>query len=182
MLVFFILIIFGFFFVTKQERFDVGNNSYKIWETDENIIFNNCYAYAFTDIDSSRTTKPQPGYKKNLSPLSRNQFTCNEIIKRVLLDFPDANFLGNTPKINSLQCKEGFHMVFLVIDNEDENRDYHFYRRNKRGFWTHKPGSYKIYYVDGSNDVITNPYYANHHYREFQYNTPCGFFCVKTNL
>lgn len=165
-------------YLSRKESFLKADD--ELWESRENVSYNNCYAYAFTDMDSSRKTKPQPGFKHNLQPLTRNEFSCQNLIDRVLLDHPDAIFIGNSPDINYSPCGFDHHMIFLAIDNEGENRDYHFYRRNSRGFWTHKPGSTEVYHTDAEGNIITNPYYANRNYNVFQYTIPCGFFCVKT--
>lgn len=34
-------------------------------------------------------------------------------------------------------CKKGYYSVYLVID---QGKDYHWYRQDKGGTWSHKPG------------------------------------------
>uniref|UniRef100_A0A6C0JVT4 Uncharacterized protein n=1 Tax=viral metagenome TaxID=1070528 RepID=A0A6C0JVT4_9ZZZZ len=160
-----------------------------LWNKTENIEFNNCYSYAFTDMSSNKThEKPQPGEKGKYENLdhSNNEYSCSIMIKKTLSDFPDAVFLGNDPSINAIecdcsQCVEGCsnHMVFLAIDQENE--DYHFYRRNTNKLWTHKPGSLPIDHYDSNNIIISNPYYSGKNFPDFNYKTNCGFFCTKTH-
>lgn len=153
----------------------------EIWEKKENITYNNCYAYAFTDIDSNRKSKPQPGFKSNIAPLTRDQYSCLPFIERVLKDHPQATYLGNNPEIAYKDCGCSYHLTYLVIDDEGEKKDYHFYRKNANKYWTHKPGSLEVLHVDGSGKKITNPAYADRNYRNFNYNKTCGFFCTPTH-
>lgn len=153
----------------------------RIWEKSEIMGYNNCYAYAFTDLDSNRRSKPQPGFKSNIPPLTREQYACGPFIERVLKDHPQATYLGNDPELAYRDCGCSNHMVFLALDNEGENRDYHFYRRNSDFFWTHKPGSLEVLHVDAAGNKITNPAYADRTYRNFNYNKTCGFFCTPTH-
>lgn len=169
------IVIFFCVIYYKKERFDIPNTA---WGHKESIEYNNCYAYAFNDIDSSRTTKPQPGFKKNLPPLVRNQFNCKSLIDRVSIDYPNAIYIGNDPELNHMQCEEGHYLVFLAVDNEGEERDYHFYKRNNEGFWSHKPGNNEVFHTDGNNEIISNPYYANRTITSFNYTIPCGYFVV----
>src|SRR6185503_386238 len=37
------------------------------------------------------------------------------------------------------------------------NSDYHWYRRDANGYWTHKPGGTQATNLDNSGQVITNP-------------------------
>ena len=153
----------------------------KIWERKEIIGYNNCYAYAFTDIDANRKSKPQPGFKTNIAPLQKDKYTCSALIERVLKDHPNATYLGTDPEIAHRDCGCSRHMVYLAIDNEGENKDYHFYRRNADRLWTHKPGSLEVLHVDSAGKIITNPVYANRTYDKFDYNKSCGFFCAPSH-
>ena len=176
MLIFFIIFVYLYIYIYKKERYLSSDDD--LWEDKRNIEYNNCYAYAFTDIDSNRLMKPQPGFKKNLELLNRSNYSCSALIERVLGDFPDSTYIDNNPESNYIRCSDGYHLVFLAIDSE--NRDYHFYRRNSNGLWTHKPGSTEVIHIDASNNIITNPFLSNRSFKDYQYKIPCGFFCVKT--
>lgn len=41
------------------------------------------------------------------------------------------------------------------------NQDYHWYRQDRDGRWTHKPGRTSATNVDNSGQIITNPETAN---------------------
>lgn len=176
-----LLILFVFFTTCKKEKFctELKAND-DLWENENVIRYNNCYAYAFADIDSNRKGKPQPGFKVDLEPLSRNNYTCGKIINRVLLDHPGTIYLGDNPTIADQRCPCNNHMVYLALDNTGDSRDYHFYRQNADGFWTHKPGSTEVLHTDASGQMIVNPALADRHYPDFDYSTSCGFFCTKT--
>ena len=151
------------------------SNDYR-WENSDAIKYNNCYAYAFRDLDLNRKSKPQPGFLSNLKPLRKDQFTCKNFIQRIISDFPDTTYHGfSIPK-----CGCNRHAVFLAIDNRGKFRDYHFYRQNSNGYWTHKPGSTNVYHNDSDGNIITNPLYANRKYKLYNYSVPCGFFCVSS--
>ncbi|MBO7596457.1 MAG: hypothetical protein J6T70_05355 [Bacteroidales bacterium] len=60
-----------------------------------------------------------------------------------------------------------YYEVYLVISN---GIDYHWYRRNSGGMWSHKPGTDVVKYLDASGNIIKNPAKANHNYPDYQYN------------
>jgi hypothetical protein len=63
--------------------------------------------------------------------------------------------------------RKGNYSVYLVID---EGNDYHWYRQDKGGLWSHKRGQTKVINVDGSNHLIKNPAKANRNYGNVNYN------------
>ena len=38
------------------------------------------------------------------------------------------------------RCKKGFSKGFIVLDDKASDQDYHFYRQDNSGYWSHKPG------------------------------------------
>lgn len=54
--------------------------------------------------------------------------------------------------------KRGYYSAYLVID---EGVDYHWYRQDKGGLWSHKPGITPVLNADASRHLITNPAGAN---------------------
>jgi hypothetical protein len=62
-------------------------------------------------------------------------------------------------------------IIALVID---PGTDYHWYRKDKNGKWTHKPGGTAATNLDNSGNPITDPETANRGgYTDF-----CGYFCI----
>jgi hypothetical protein len=144
------------------------------YDQPETQPYNNCYAYAFRDLELNRSGKPQPGFRAGLKPAPKGRYNCNEFIKRIQLDHPDAEYKGQV----MTDCEGCKYMVYLVLDVKGSKRDYHFYRQNSDGFWSHKPGSKRVAVVDAAGNKITDPSKAAHKYKEYDYSTPCGFFCV----
>lgn len=164
-------------------------NCYKL-KTDmswNNInILNNCYSYAFNDVYKGNYLKPEPGFKSKSPLLKNNDYTCSEIVKRVLNDYPDAKFLGNDPNLITHDCGCNRHLVYLVLDDEG-NKDFHFYRRDyviingkSKYIWSHKPGNTVVSVLDGKNNIVTNPITADKKNPFYDYKTQCGFFCVNS--
>ncbi len=55
--------------------------------------------------------------------------------------------------------KRGYYSVYLV---SADGVDYHWYRQDKGGMWSHKPGITPVVNVDASGRFISNPVRANH--------------------
>lgn len=141
------------------------------WNDPNFVKTNNCYAY-FLDDKKDREQKPQPGYfSGNKSPNNYNG--CIETERRVLADNPDIYIVEETQS-----CKNGYYKGFLAIDT---GKDYHFYRQDSSGFWSHKPGGLQITNLDSNGEIITNPRKASRNYSNFQYTTSCNYFCVPKN-
>ena len=121
---------------------------------------NNCYNYA----SNKRTdTFAQPGRGCGRMYTA---ITCAEVTRAALCDrlhkryvcFPDSE----KPR----------YLVALVIAPGPRFIDFHWYRRNSEGFWSHKPGGTAVINTDNSGRVITNPETCNRGpYTQF-----CGYF------
>ena len=149
-----------------------------IWNTHIVVWYNNCYSYAFTDLSINRKRKPRIGEKSNNQSKIIYPYICSNIIEVILLDFPDAIYLGKHLYLKRNICN--YHTVFLCIT--DKGDDYHFYRRNNNGYWTHKPGSLSISFKDASGNLILDPNKSNRNFGVLNYSISCGFFLVKTNF
>lgn len=121
---------------------------------------NNCYNYA----SNKRTdTFAQPGRGCGRIYTAIN---CTEVTRAALCDglhkryvcFPDSE----KPR----------YLVALVVAPGPGFVDFHWYRRNKEGFWSHKPGGTAAKNTDNSGKVISNPQTCNRGpYTQF-----CGYF------
>jgi hypothetical protein len=62
----------------------------------------------------------------------------------------------------------------------DENEDYHFYRQDSNGFWSHKPGSTDVTNQDADGRFIYDPQLASRKYDKssLDYRNFCGYFCL----
>lgn len=79
-----------------------------------------------------------------------------------------------------LEKKDWYYLIALVLDTKkwvdldtifDKSNwfallwwDYHFYRQDDDGTWSHKFNNCNVSRVDASNQSITNPEYANRDY------------------
>lgn len=149
----------------------------KIWNRKNNKIqeYNNCYSYAMRDLKLNQKTKQQPGALCNsMKPLKKKKYSCNGLIKRVQCDYPDTILLNKNE-----DCPCDYYKVALFLDKSGKKKDYHFYKENKEGFWSHKPGKTKVTNLDSSGKIITNPNFANRKYKKYNYNENCGILCKK---
>lgn len=137
---------------------------YSQWNDYPGCLNNNCYSYAtdaFSDIAnyiSENYDLVQPGYSSG----GYGSLTLESVTEAAISD-------GGIKKPNLINKlgfgKKGYYEVYLVIDNDGIGRpDYHWYRRNKGGYWTHKRGQGQISITDASYQLIRNPAKANHHY------------------
>ena len=132
---------------------------------------NNCYAYAF-DNHKERPGKPQPN---NQAPHVFNCKSLHKWIKRDLIDKYGKDHSYKMVKLSkNTACPTGTHKIYLVHSGDD----YHFYRLDSDGIWSHKPGANEVTRLDGSNQIIDDPSTADHDYDHYNYNTSCGFLCV----
>jgi hypothetical protein len=105
-------------------------------------INNNCYNYA---CDIRTDSFAQPGHAANAMYTT---LTC-----AALRTAAHADALSET-KMTTIACPAEGHLVALVIW---PNVDFHFYRMNRDGLWSHKPGGMPVTNVDNSNRAIPDP-------------------------
>ncbi len=116
------------------------------WNNDPTRLgCNNCYNYS----TNYRTDNfAQPGYASGVS----HSLTCPTVSAAAA-----ADGLINAPRAKN-RCPDEGHLVALVIW---PGWDYHWYRKGRNGYWTHKPGGTPVTNVDNSNALITDPRTAN---------------------
>lgn len=146
--------------------------------TEKEIETTNCYSYAFNRIESNRNEddKLQPG---EMSGETYKMYECNEIINKMILDHPYLNKINTIHE--SIPCDH--YRIALVLDKNGEKKDYHYYRQDKDGNWSHKTGNNKVSNEDASGNIITNPELCDRNYDkekndEYNYNIFCGYFSV----
>jgi hypothetical protein len=121
---------------------------------------NNCYAYACDDASDLRMSDcdfPQPGSTAGELPCDRSDFTVDLVRRRAIADglapVPQGREEGAPP--------DGFYKVALFID---PGKDYHWYRQDDDGSWSHKLGDGPVLNVDGDGRPITDPRTASQNY------------------
>lgn len=143
----------------------------------------NCYAYAmgFRKLPKKCTpascsvSYPQPGYKSGYSEWNNVQGKrCPDILARILGDAPRAKLSTFEEK-----CPSGYRKIAVVADPD---QDYHLYRQDKDGYWSHKPGSTKVTRVDTTGRPIYDPQLATRDNKEsnLYYNRFCSYLCIPT--
>jgi len=76
------------------------------------------------------------------------------------------------------RCKRGSSKIALVVH---PGEDYHFYRQDADGWWSHKDGSNPVKRYDADGKPIWNPRTAKRDYRPksyLNYKDFCGYWCA----
>jgi len=120
---------------------------------------NNCYNYAN---DERTDTFAQPGRASGCYPWSLN---CPNVYDAAECDGLVGISSGTDP------CPGDMHRVYLVTA---PGWDYHWYREDTDGMWSHKPGGTPATNRDGSGQLIPNPEYAD----IGMYTDRCGYMCA----
>lgn len=170
----------------------------------------NCYAYAV----NSRTghavgVTPQPG--RSSGAIAPSPFKCSEVTKAVVADGKPDNILAvdrcpyNKEMKKPPPDKPGYYRVALVVTSHPEGfdsagttyhyNDYHWYREDDDGTWSHKPGTFPVRNIDSNSKPITNPELAGRRTvvgsrynpaikkvvdEVIDYDIFCGYFWVKS--
>jgi len=116
---------------------------------------------------------PQPGYKTGYPEWnSVKGKRCPDILARILGDAPRA-------KISTFEakCPSGYRKIAVVADPD---QDYHLYRQDRDGKWSHKPGSTKVTRLDTTGRPIYDPQLATRESTDSQldYTRFCGYLCI----
>ncbi|AOT06879.1 hypothetical protein [Pseudoalteromonas luteoviolacea] len=139
------------------------------WNTGNNHQFyNNCYNYA-ANRTSPTNAKSQPGFASgHLGFRSDNGRSCYGVIQGAksdgFVEVPRSQWASK--KADTTGDKT---LMALVLAPQ---RDYHWYRRDSQGKWSHKPGSTAATNLDNSGNIIHDPQSANRGI----YDTFCGYF------
>ena len=176
----------------KEKNYNINNNKLKFtkklaplsdsepkyepekWNQNNNIrSSHNCYTYALGKIVPGLKSKAQPGYASGFNHIT-NDFTCESFKKRLKKDAP-----GSYIEKFDNKCLPGFYKIFLALD---VGNDYHWWRQDDNQFWSHKPGSTNVINVDASGKLIKNPLLSDRKFKRRNYDTPCFFACIHSNL
>lgn len=153
----------------------------------------NCFAYAFDHIDIPPLDKcnekicpisfHQPGTKSGFPKWNKVRGKrCPDLISRLRADVP-----GIVSSTFTERCPDKHSKIALVVAPES---DYHFYRQDSNGYWSHKPGSMPATNLDASGHPIYDPALANRLYMNtstdtkindgdsINYDTFCTYMCI----
>ena len=152
------------------------------WNKDngaDNLVqdFTNCYYYAINTQVNPVTGipynhKPQPGEYAGIdlnnlvdmgNPLDEEYSTTGKNIVQYVTEqdyaaYNQAHGGGYIfrPIGRNERCPAGSYKVVLIVGKDD----YHWYRQNSDGFWSHKPGKEPVTNVDQQGNSIIDPQYA----------------------
>ena len=149
----------------------------------------NCYSYAMSVIDKRNIEACKKNGSKNCrqffhqpGALHGDRFALNAVERRkcgvveklIMKDVPEV-----TPSSFYEKCPINKYKIALV---SDDGEDYHFYKQDADGYWSHKDGSNKVKRYDALKQPIFNPQTAARDYRwqgsDLNYESFCGFYCV----
>lgn len=115
--------------------------------------------------------RAQPGYVSGYPLLKKKDYKCPNIMKRTLADNPNIYKTSE-----NMKCIPSHYKGALVVAPQ---RDYHYYRENDDGQWSHKPGYKPSTRFDSKNNIILNPRRASRDYGgTLNYKDFCGYLCV----
>jgi hypothetical protein len=132
-------------------------------------------------IKQCRSLIPQPGDNHLLEQEGhlRNKtykYTCDEMDYKIKNDNPG---LKKSELIK--KCPKNHHKGAMVVD---PGNTFHFYRQNRDGTWSHKPGTLPVTNLDADKEKIYTPYTANRDYTKIgdsdpiNYTNFCGYYCI----
>jgi hypothetical protein len=140
---------------------------------------NNCYSYAlgYTSIPKSCTvykcdkSYPQPGRASGYPKWHAvNGKRCPDVIARTMGDISGVTLSSFTQK-----CPANTRKVAVVTDPV---RDYHWYRQDTNGYWSHKPGGSDVSRLDATQRPIYDPALASRKYPKLNYKNFCSYLCI----
>lgn len=143
----------------------------------------NCFAYAFDHVEMPSLDKcneescsvpfHQPGRASGYPKWSKVKGKrCPDILSRLHGD------VSNLKEINfENKCPKNSSKIALVVD---EDEDYHFYRQDSNGYWSHKPGATHVTPLDATGRPIYDPALASREYKKsnLNYDKFCGYLCA----
>lgn len=137
------------------------------WNDGDKVQYgNNCYDYAIGRPSGKHPYKSQPG--KAHGHELKTPCTCEDVTEGALKD-------GLTKSNKDDACEQNCWKVALAVDPTDPG-DYHWYRQDDDGKWSHKPGWGKATNQDFGDppQEINDPETSERD----RYSDFCGYFCV----
>ena len=170
----------------------------KKWNNNKCILkSHNCYMYALNKIDMKivntckKYVKNKKTFKFNKKKFKKKwefmwarpgkaagysfdrPYDCKDVIKGIILDSPSIKFMGT--KTMNFKCPLNYYRIALCQNKK--GNEFHFYRQDKNGLWSHKNGWRKVINKDCDGKLIRDPKYSNNGI----YKVLCGYFIVPYN-
>lgn len=148
-----------------------------LWNYSPVQEYANCYSYMLNNQVYPGTNTlwylPQPGIASG-HYLTQNDISQEVVISYVEDDAEELNFTFEEIDKNT-KCSGGSYKVALVIA---PGCDYHWYRQNPDGTWSHKSGQLAVTDIDASDNIIYDPETADRNYSYANYTVFAGYFKV----
>ena len=157
----------------------------KLWNKNNDVQYShNCYSYFLNDINQElkclcknsecEYINPQPGhYSQNIKVNLKNT-TCKLIEERVFDDNPEIYKVSFNQK-----CPPDYYKGALTVH---PHYQYHFYRQDSNGLWSHKDGGMPVTNKDASGKLIYDPNKADKNYpkkkKPVNYSEFCNYYCL----
>ena len=110
--------------------------------------------------------KPQPGaYSKTIR--DRGKYNCKKVTFRMIKDNPVMK-----PIAKGVPCPINYYLIAMACI--PDGSDYHFYRQDASGLWSHKNGGNVARNTDESGNLIHDPEKAD----RGRYSVFCGFYTL----
>jgi hypothetical protein len=144
----------------------IANTPYNpgFWNTPDAMPKNNCYNFA---MNYRSDTFAQPGR------ISGHMYTA--------INCPAVGTAADFDGCHTY-CSGSNKLVALVVSLTTGFIDYHWYRRQKEGFWAHKPGGTAARNVDNSNRLIDGVHLTPANCDRGPYRYFCGYRYSPTGM
>tara|TARA_Y100000389_G_scaffold140231_1_gene138039 strand:- start:5082 stop:5942 length:861 start_codon:yes stop_codon:yes gene_type:complete len=151
-----------------------------LWGAKQEFIeANNCYAYSTNQFRFYRKMKAQPGGNRKFvkdGEYVNTYINCSSLVDNVIRDAGNGAY---ALKDANKKCKRGTYKIMLFISPSEEYKDFHFFRQDKDGTWSHKQGwGYGPSKLDASGKIIFNPIKSNLNFKPYNYSKYCSSICV----
>lgn len=145
------------------------------WNDPKIVYRANCYGYVLSLIATDTSDEYagylfQPGYKAGKT---FTEFTKSNIIKAVEADMGVFGRSIRSSTYSEKPGKDEYKIALVLASN-----DYHWYRQNADGYWSHKPGLTSITDKDASGNRITDPQTCDRKYSYANYSTWGGYYII----
>lgn len=151
----------------------------EIWNYNPVLNKTNCYAYALNcqvfPNSNTLVKSLNPGHLANMPDLTKEQINKDYILYCIQMDAENAGFIFE--EIGKFEkCSENSYKVALVLH---PGNDFHWYRQNPDGTWSHKLASFEAENLDASGNLIYDPENADRYYTDnLNYSLFIGFYEV----
>lgn len=132
------------------------------WNAEDVKGKNNCYSYAMNILWKEDGVGLYPGFTTGLRPEETGATGSSERLEMLVMQDVENFRTIIRPSGKEEDAGEGFYKIAIALDGR---RDYHFYRQNPDGTWSHKLGNAgEVENVDASGNIIYDPETCDRNY------------------